>query len=115
MTGSAHTDKFIYQLGEWGPIAEMTDMRYKEEESSYWLWQKTDGHCEACTDFGDWFPTLEVGYAAAADFGSEEEEEYAAMDGVEVVSVYHCDVDCQANMTQPTYGMYAYFECASAE
>ena len=58
MTGSAHTDKFIYQLGEWGPIAEMTDMRYKEEDSAYFLWQKTDGHCEVCTDYGDWFPTI---------------------------------------------------------
>lgn len=58
MTGTAHTDKFIYQLGEWGPIAEMTDMRYKEEDSAYFLWQKTDGHCEVCTDFGDWFPTI---------------------------------------------------------
>ena len=49
---------FIYQLGEWGPIAEMTDMRYKVEDDNYWLWEKTEGHCEVCVDYGDWFSAL---------------------------------------------------------
>lgn len=36
----------------------MTDERYKVEGDSFWLWQKTEGHCEVCVDYGDWYPSL---------------------------------------------------------
>jgi hypothetical protein len=34
--------------------------------------------------------------------------------GIEVLSTYHCDVQCQANQTAATQGKYAYFSCAAA-
>lgn len=44
-----HSHKFIYQLGDWGPIEAITDMRYFDGDE-FWLWEKKDEYCEVCGD-----------------------------------------------------------------
>lgn len=49
-----HARKFTYQLGEWGPIAEMTDERYYiGGGDEFWLWEMPEGHCDVCGDVQD--------------------------------------------------------------
>lgn len=76
---------FEYQVGEWGPVAEMTDVRYKVADDSFWLWEKPAGHCAVCGEGSgyDWdllFPTA-VEELTFDDLGAEDQE-YMTYDNV---------------------------------
>lgn len=43
----------------------MTSERYKVDGESFWLWEKTEGHCEVCQDFGDWYGSIPAPPAVA--------------------------------------------------
>lgn len=52
---SEYSFTFGYHLGEWGPIAEMTDNRYYVDGADFWLWEKPSGHCSVCESFDGWY------------------------------------------------------------
>lgn len=119
--------KFVYQAGEWGPIAEMTSERYYiGGGDDFWLWQKPSGHCEVCGEGSgyDWesiFPSGEVSEAEVEVPEIIEDEILGGDDtvapvlGAEIKSVWHCDSDCRSGNGEPDEGMFAFFDCAAAE
>lgn len=75
------TYDFGYQNGQWGPVAEMTESRYKVDGQDFWLWEKPEGHCVVCGEGSgyDWsslFPDDAVLTNSASD------QEYLTYDNV---------------------------------
>lgn len=52
----SHSVEMIWEMGEWGPTGEHTDMRFyypgNMDYGESWLWERTDEYCAAC-DSGD--------------------------------------------------------------
>merc|ERR1711935_1098735 len=52
-----------YQAGEWGPVAEHTDLRFygltvndNSGNHGSWLWEATSEHCNGCEPHGLGYP-----------------------------------------------------------